>query len=88
MLANHSKFHAMKEEDFLSGTRVIVAVNKIGSSYLKKELHREARQFLDEFTNSVLSTAAARSSVGQEMSCVCSAILIAGNDLPLLQLFG
>ena len=78
----------MEEEEFLSVTRVVVALNKNVSYYLKKELHREDRQFLDELTNSVLSTVAARSSFGQEMSCFYPAILISGNDHALLQLFG
>ena len=65
VLANHLKFPPIADGEFLSGTRVMAALNKIGSSYLEKESQRNARRFLEEFTNSVLSTVAARSKTGQ-----------------------
>ena len=65
--------------EFLSGTRVLAALNKIGSSYLKKEFQRNGRRFLGEFTNSVLSTVAARSKIGQGLSCSWPAIIIDGS---------
>ena len=37
MLANHSKFPPIADVQFLSGTRVLAAFKKIGSSYLKKK---------------------------------------------------
>ena len=85
VLANHSKFPAtIANGEFLSGTRVLAALNKIGSSYLKKEFQRDARGFLEEFTTSVLSTVAARSKVGQGLSCFCPEIIIGGdNNEPL-----
>ena len=49
----------------LSETRVLAALNLIGSSYLKKEFQRDAGRFLEELLNSVLSTLAARSTIGQ-----------------------
>ena len=65
VLANHSKFPPIADGEFLSGTRVLAALNKIGISYLKKEFQRDARRFLEDFTTSVLSTVAARSKAGQ-----------------------
>ena len=36
VLANHTKFPAIADREFLSGTRILAALNKIGSSYLKR----------------------------------------------------
>ena len=76
MLANHTKFPAIADGQFLSGTRVLAAPIQIGSCYLKKEFQRDARRFLEEFTTSVLSTVAARSKVGQGLNCFCPAVII------------
>ena len=88
VLANHSKFPAIADGEFLSGTRVLAALNKIGSSCLKKEFQRDACRFLDEFTNSVLSAVAARSKIGQGLSCFCPEIIIGGDDHAPLHLLG
>ena len=66
--ANHAKLPAINDEEFLSKTRVLVALNKAGSYYLKKEFCKELRQILEEFTNSAISTVAARSSIGQALN--------------------
>ena len=57
-------------------------------SFLKKEFQRDARKFLEEFTTSVLSTVAARSKVGQGLSCFCPAIIIGRDDHAPLHLMG
>ena len=88
VLPNHSKFPPISDGEFLSGTRVLAALNKIGSSYLKREFQRDARRFLEEFTTSVLSTVAARSKIGQGLSCFCPAIVIGGDDHAPLHLLG
>ena len=88
VLANHSKFPAIADGEFLSRTRVLEARNKIGSSYLKKEFQRDARRFLEDFTTSVLSTVAARSKVGQGLICFCPAIIIGWDDHAPLHLLG
>ena len=59
---------------------MLAALNKIGSSYLKREFQCDARWFLEEFTTSALSTVAARSKIGQGLSCFCPAVIIGGND--------
>ena len=87
MPANQSRFAAINNEVFLSGTRVLVALNKVGSYYLKKEFRREARQFLEEFTNSVLSTVDASSNIGLRLSCFCPVVLFGGDNLAPLRLF-
>ena len=74
VLPNHSKNAPIADGEFLA------ALNKIGSSYLKREFQRDARRFLEEFTTSVLSTVAARSKIGQGLSCFCPAIIIGGDD--------
>ena len=60
VLPNHSKFAPIADREFLAAIRVLAALNKIGSLYLKREFQRDARRFLVEFTTSVLSTVAAR----------------------------
>ena len=72
VLPNYSKFAPIADGEFLVGTRVLAALNKIGSSYLEPEFQRDARRFLEEFTTSVLSTVAARSKIGQEVELFVS----------------
>ena len=88
VLPNHSKFPAIGDGEILTGTRVLAALNKIGSSYLKREFQHETCRFLEEFTTSVLSTVAARSEIGQGLSCFCPAIIIGGDDHAPLHLLG
>ena len=88
VLPNHSKFPPIADVDFLAGTPVLTALNKIGSSYLKRKFQRDARRFLEQFTTSVLSTVAARSKIGQGLSCFFSAIIIGGDNHAPLHLLG
>ena len=87
MTPNHSRFAAIEEDRFLAGTRVLLALEKVGSSYLRKESRRDCRKFQEDFVNCVSSTVAARSAVGQGLSCFCPAVLIGGDDHAPLQLF-
>ena len=77
----HSPFPAINEKDFLSGTRVMAALRKVGSQYLRTECRRDAHRFLEEFVSCVLSTVASRSILGQGLSCFCPAILVGGDDV-------
>ena len=88
VLANHSNVPPIADEEILPETRVLAALNKIGSSYLQKEFQRDARRFLEEFTNSVLSTVAARSKIGQGLVFYCNAIIIGGDNHAPLRLLG
>ena len=88
VLTSHSKFLPVADEEFLFGTRVVAALNKIGSSNLKREFQRDARRFLEEITNSVLSTVAADSKIGQGLCCFCPAIIIGGDKHAPLHLLG
>ena len=88
VLPNHSKFAPIADGEFLAGTRLLAALNKIGSSYLKRKFQRDVRRFLEEFTTSVLSTVAARSKIGQGLSSFCPAIIIGGDDHAPLHLLG
>ena len=78
-LPNNEKSPPIADGEFLSETRVLAALKKIGSSHLKRDFPRDARRLLEEFTISVLSTVAARSKMGQGLSCVCLAIVIGGD---------
>ena len=88
MLPNHSSFAATDEEHFLVGTRIHAALEKMSSPYLLKEFRTSARRFLDEFCCTILSTVAARSKVGQGVSCFCPKIIIGGDDHSAFFLFG
>ena len=88
MLPNHSSFGAIGKEHFLVGTRVHAALEKMTSQYLKKEFRNIVRRFLEEFTSTVLSTVAARSKLGQGVSCFCPEMKIGGDDHSAFFLFG
>ena len=88
MLPNHSCFVAIAEEHFLEGTRVLSSLEKINSSFLRKEFRRDCRRFLEDLVNSILSTVAARSPVGQGLSCFCPEIVIGGDKFSAFYLFG
>ena len=88
MVPNHSSFAAIGEEHFLVGTRMHVALEKMTRQYLKKEFRSSARRFLKDFTSSVLSTVAARSKLGQSVSCFCPEIIIGGDDRSAFFLLG
>ena len=66
---------------------MMATLSKVGSHYLQKEIRRDARPFLEDFVNCVLSTVAARSVIGQGFSCFCPAIVVVGDDFAPLQLF-
>ena len=67
---------------------MLASLNKIASSYLQREFQRDARSFLEEFTTSVLSNVAARSKIGQGLSCFCPAVIIGGYDHAPLHMLG
>ena len=88
MLPNHSSFAAIEEEDFVVGTRGHAALEKLTSQYLRKKFKGSSRRFLEDFTSTVLSTVAARSRLGQDVSCFCPEIIIGGDDHSAFFLFG
>ena len=88
MLTNHSSFTAIDDQHFLVGTRLLAALDKMTSQYLKKEFRSSARRFLEDFTSTVLSTVAARSKLGQDVSCFCPEIIVGGDDHSAFFLFG
>ena len=77
----------MTKTSLLVSIRVMVALGKVGSHDLQKEFRRDARRFLEDFVNRVLSTVAARSVIGQSLSCFCPAVVVGGDDVAPLQLF-
>ena len=87
VVPNHSRFPAIDEKDFLVGSRVVAALCKVGSHYLQIEFRRDARRFLEDFVNCVLSTVASRSVIRQGLSCFYPAIVVGGEDVVLFHLF-
>ena len=87
VVPNHSRFPAIDDKNSLVGTRVMAALGKVGSHYLQKGFRRDALRFLEDFVNCVLSTVAARSVIGQGLSCFSPAIVVGGDDVAPLQLF-
>ena len=87
VIANRSRFPAIDDKVLLAGTRVMAALDKVGSHYLRTEFRSDARRLLEEFVRCVLSTVASRSAIGQGLSCFCPAIVVGGDDVALFQLF-
>ena len=87
MLPNHSCFGAIAEEHFLEGTRLLSSVEKLNSSFLRKEFPRDSRRFLEDFVNTILTTVAAISPTGRGLSCFCPEIVIGGDDYSAFHLF-
>ena len=88
MLPNHSCFGAIAEEHFLEGTRLLSSLDKINSSFLRKEFRRDCRRFLEDFVSTILSTVGARSPIGQGLSWFCPEIVMGGDDYSAFHLFG
>ena len=88
MLPSHSCFGAISEEQFLEGTRLLASLEKFNSSFLRKEFRRDCRSFLEDLVSTILSTVAARSQIGQGLSCFCPEIVIGGDYYSAFHLFG
>ena len=65
----------------------MAALDKFGSHYLRTEIRRHARCFLEKNVNCVLSTVASRCVIGQGLSCFSLAIVVGGDDVAPFQLF-
>ena len=63
MLPNHSCFGAIGEELSLEGTRLLASLEKIYSSFLRKEFRRDCRRFLEDLVSTILSTVAVWSQI-------------------------
>ena len=87
VVPSHSRFLAIDDKEFLAGTRVMAALDKIGSHYLQREFRRDARRFLEDFVHCVPSTVASRSAIGQGLICFCPVFVVGGDDVAPLQLF-
>ena len=88
MLPIHSCFGAIAEEHFLEETRLLASLEKINSSFLRKEFRRDCRRFLEDLVSTILSTVAVRSPIEQGLSCFCPEIVIAGDNYSAFHLFG
>ena len=73
---------------FLLGLECMLRWKKKTSQYLKKEFRSSARRFLEDFTSTVLATVAARSKLGQGVSCFCPEVIVGGDDHSAFFLFG
>ena len=81
VLSSFVLIHLTDEKDFLSGIRVMTALDKIGSQYLRTEFRCDDRRFLEDFVDCLLLTVATRSVIGQGMSCLSPALVIRGDDV-------
>ena len=72
MLPNHFCFGAIGEDQFLEECRILPALEKVKSSFLRNEFCNEIRCFLEEFVTTIFSTVAAHSLVGQGLVCFAS----------------
>ena len=72
----------------MEGTRLLSSLEKINSSFLRKEFRRDGRRFLEDFVSAILSTVAARSPIGQGLSCFCPEIVNGGDEYSAFHLFG
>ena len=88
MLPHHSCFGAIAEEHFFEGTRLLSSLEKINSSFLRKEFRKDCRRSLEDFVSTILSTVTARSPTGQGLSCFCPEIVIGGDNYFAFHLFG
>ena len=88
MLPNHSCVGPIAEEYFLEGTRLLASIEKTNSSFLRRQFRRDCRRFLEDLVSTILSTVAARSPIGQGLSCFCPEIVIGGDDYSAFHLFG
>ena len=88
MLPNHSCFGPIAEEHFLEGTRLLASLEKTNSSFLRREFRRDCRRFFEDLVSTILSTVAARSPIGQGLSCFCPEIVIGDDNYSAFHLFG
>ena len=88
MLPNHPCFGPIAEKHFLEGTRLLASLEKTNSSFLRREFRGDCRRFLEDLVSTILSTVAARSPVGQGLSCFCPEIVIGGDDYSAFHLLG
>ena len=65
----------------------MAALGEVGSHCLQTEFRRDARRFVEDCVNCVLSTVASRSVIGQCLSCLCSAFVVGGDDVVPFQFF-
>ena len=87
MLPNHSCSGATAEKPFLEGTRLLPSLEKINSSFFRNEFWKDCRRFLQDLVSTILSTVAARSPVGQGLSCFCPEIINGVDDHSAFDLF-
>ena len=86
MLYNHSAFPTIEKEHFLEGTRVQAALETVSSYYFKCEFRKNSRHVLEVHIHNILSNLAARSLIGQGLSCLIE-IIIGGDDYFMCYLF-
>ena len=88
MLPNHSRFRAIEEEHFLEETRQLSSLEKINSSFFRKELRKDWRRSLEYLVSTIFSTVSARSPVGQGLSSCCPEIIIGDDEYSVFHHFG
>ena len=87
VVPNLSRFPATDEKVVLSGNRMVAALDKVGSHFLRRGFRRDACGFVEELMNCLLSTVVSRSVIGQGMSCFCPAIVVCEDGVTPFPLF-
>ena len=88
MLPIQSCIGAIAAEHFLEGTRLLSCLEKINSSFLRKEFRKDCRRFLEDLVSTIFSTFAARSPVGKGLNCFCPEIVIGDDNVSAFHLCG
>ena len=77
-----------QEDHLLEGTQLSTAPKKVNSWLLQKKFRKFFRRFLEELNNTIFATVAARSLVGQGLSCFCPKNVIGGDNYSAFYLLG
>ena len=87
-MPNHSVFPAIEKEPFLEGARILAALEKVSSFYLKSEFRKNSRPFLEDLARKIPSIVAAGSLPCLGLSCFCPEIIMDRENYSAFYLLG
>ena len=79
---------ANRRGEFLGRDTSVIVLEKINSSFLRKEFRWDWRRFLEDLESTIFCTVAARSPVGQGLSYLCPEIVIDVDNYSAFHLYG
>ena len=85
---NHSCLVVIEEDHLLEGTRLLSSFEIINSIFIRKEFCKACRRFLEDFVSTILSTVAARSTDGKNLSCFSPKTVTGRDGYSTFHLFG